>query len=234
MKRVWMAAACVFGSVPAIGAVGQVQAATPTTLAIGIVVGTAYTYGDTTFTFSGCASCDDLKLLGITNGRAGTAIEIERKTPASFILQNHANAADSALSFALTVGSNTGSHGISSVTNTVTGSAISGSTADQGRVQSVLSAITGTGTVGGGSLTSTLAATPAAVTWPNQAASFSLTETLNTNSKNAANTLTLTNVQLLFNPAPEPASIALFATGLIALTAARRRFGRRSNDCAGQ
>ena len=40
--------------------------------------------------------------------------------------------------------------------------------------------------------------------------------------------LTLTNVALLFQPAPEPASIALFATGLVGLTAVRRRFFHRA------
>jgi hypothetical protein len=226
MNRVLRVAATV-AVLLALSSLEERARAAVTILANGIVAGTTYTYGDTTFKFSSCTSCSNLELLGVSNGRGGTEIEIEEKTSVqSYIFTN--SSTSQTLSFVLAVGTKPGTHGISDVTNIVNG-ADGGVTSNDSKVTSVLSSFTGLGTVttGPGGLTTQLNEAQAiAASWPLQTTSFSLKDTL-TETQCALCTLKLTNVALLFTPAPEPASIALLATGLTCLAAARRRFRRR-------
>jgi hypothetical protein len=230
MSRAWKLAVLGCMSLAIVGVSGQVRA--QTILAPSVTAGQTYTYGDTTFKFTACSvACGNLELIGIMNGRGGTEIEVEEKTSiSSYIFTN--NSSNQSLNFSLTVGMNSGSRGISSVTNIVNGTD-GGTPSDDGKVTSVLSNISTAGavTVGAGTLTSALNAAPAvAASWPIQTASFSLKATLDENPCSGCNTLRLTNVALLFKPAPEPASIALFATALVGLAAARRRFDHRAKD----
>jgi hypothetical protein len=209
-----------------------VTAHAQTVLTTAITAGTTYTYGNTTFKFASCSgstsTCGLVELLGIKNGRGGTEIAIEvNPSLQSYIFAN--DGSNQSGNFVLTIGTKIGTRGISSVTNIVNGSD-GGITANDSKVTSVLSSITGTGTVGGGSLTSRLNETPVpAVTWPLQTTSFTLTDTLNLNGVGVPGTaLRLTNVHLLFQPAPEPASLAVLATGLAGLAGVGRRFRRRT------
>jgi hypothetical protein len=211
-----------------------VTAHAQTVLTTGITAGTTYTFGDTTFKFASCfgstSTCGFIELLGIKNGRGGTEIEVEvNPSFQSYIFAN--NGSNQSGNFVVTIATKTGTRGISSVTNIVNGSD-GGVTANDGKVTSVLSSITGTGTVGGGSLISRLNETPVpAVTWPLQTTSFTLTDTLNLNGAGVpGTTLRLTNVHLLFQPAPEPASLAVLATGLAGLAGVRRRFRRLTTE----
>jgi hypothetical protein len=123
---------------------------------------------------------------------------------------------------------NPGNGGISSVTNILQGSTTLA--ANRTAVTSVLSNFTGvTGAVGtpSSNLTNTTSSEVFDLLAPTR--SFSFVATLSDLSKNAtkADTLVLSNVKLLFAPAPEPASIGLLATGVLGLAAVRRRFARR-------
>ena len=200
--------------------------------------GQAYQYGDMTFSFSNCVQCGSLELLAVMNSRGGTEIEIvEAPFAGSSIFSQttgSTGSGDASLSFTLTVGLITGSHGISSVTNILDGSdkvTSTGATVitNNSKVTSVLSGFSVTPVAG--VQTSDLTNTSTTTTFSAvKSGSLSFTDKFNDNagSVNASGyTLKLTDVKLLFSPAPEPASIALFVTGLMGLTAARRRFARR-------
>jgi hypothetical protein len=195
-----------------------------------IVSGTIYQFDDATFSFTCTAGCSSLALLGVANG-AGAEIDIEGDPPGSAIFSGAAGGTQYGNTLVVSVGQVTGSNGISSVTNIVSGSlAVSTDTADKNLVSSALSSFSNSLTnVTPATVTSNLSTTSTTVGFTNTLGSFTFDDQFldSTGSGTPGDTLTLTNVALLLQPAPEPASIALFATGLMGLTAARQRFFRR-------
>jgi hypothetical protein len=223
MRSLTKAAVGLAGLFVIAGSGGGARAAT--TLApgnpVGITPNSVYTYGDTSFNFTACNGCSNLQIEAIFNGRGGTEIEI---LSSSDIFNNKGNNKDSSLNFTLQVNVNPGNRGISSITNILAGS--SSNSTYNGNVMSALSSFSGvTGapaTLSSDLNTPTTTATFSLLSPTN---SFSFNGVFSDNSRAANNndTLVLSNVRLLFNPAPEPATIALLATGMAGLAAARAR-----------
>jgi hypothetical protein len=233
MTSVWKFASSGFALFAILSLAGPAYAQTvlSTATATQITAGTIYQFGDTTFSFSCTTGCGSLALLGVANDD-GSEIEIEGDPPASAIFSGAAGGAQDGTTLGITVGQITGSKGISSVTDIVNGSlAVSTDTADKSLVSSALSSFGNPLTnVSPSSATSNLSTPSTTVNFTNTLSSFSFDDQIldSTGSGTPGDTLTLTNVALLFQPAPEPASIAMFATGLVGLTAVRRRFFHRA------
>lgn len=187
----------------------------------------AFTYGNQQFAITGClfntATCsgsDNARVIAVFSGRGGTEIEIAPVTGSAI----YSGTGTYTLSFNLQVSPLTGSQGISRITDILTGTDTS-SRGDTG----VYGAVTGTGSTGFSQIKSIIGAATTSQTftlqqYPNTA-NFSVSMGV---TATTGQTLTLTNVALLLNPAPEPASIALFGVGVAGLAAVRRRFGRRT------
>lgn len=225
MHRFIKAVGFLVGLCAIAGSTGGAQAK-PSSILVPLVAqtltsNTTYLYGDTSFDFS-CGGCGSLEIEAIFNGRGGTEIEI-LSSNASGIFSNNAGQANSSISFGLTVNLLAGNGGISSVTNILAGSA--SKTANYGNVTSALSSFSPMTVAGSPTSNLNTPTTAATFSLVSSGSSFSFTDTLSDNSFNAtqADTLVLSNVKLLFNPAPEPATIALFATGMAGLAAARTR-----------
>jgi hypothetical protein len=203
------------------------------------VISTAntYIYGDTTFAFSSCTGgCGLYDIVGVKNGRGGTEIEITN-TSSTILSTTAKSSTNSSAVFVITAALKTGNRGLSAITNIVSGSAALA--ANNQYVQSVLSNFTETttGITVGGTATSTLASnnqvtTLAPMLTATNSVTFKDTLSINAISANGMGTLKLTNVALLLNPAPEPASIAIFGTGLLAVAGVRRRFAHRRQALA--
>ncbi|HEY0184175.1 MAG TPA: PEP-CTERM sorting domain-containing protein [Rhodopila sp.] len=191
----------------------------------------AYQYGNMQFSFSNCAGCGSLELLALASDRGGTEIEIANNPTTSAIFTGDSGTADQTLSFTVTATPLTDSLGISGITNTIDGSAQNED--NNARVSSVLSSVGANNVSGSQSsdlntpLSATTFDTVTSTTSPLNYLSFTDTLSVNASTASAGDRLALNGVTLLFQPAPEPATLALLATAVMAVAVTRRRWSSR-------
>jgi hypothetical protein len=174
-----------------------------------------------------CGSGDLVDVIAVSNGRGGTEIELASSTAGqSSIISSAPGAPDKTLSFTLSVADKTGSKGLSSITDILTASSTATHGQDNSLISSTLSSFNGVTNLNSPSVSSEIGSLSSSDTFTLTKNPVALNVSINFNSASAVGTLTLSNIKLLLNPAPEPASIALFLTGVAGLTAMRRR-GKR-------
>jgi len=198
----------------------------------------SFTYGNDSFQITNCSfgvavactNATNISVIGVSTGRGGTEIELAPISVAhSYIYQSAAAGPNNVLSFTLKIIDKAGSGGLSSISNILTGSATR--TADNSLISASLSGFTNVTKLKTASITSDLGSLSSLDSFaPTQGTTTNpvgFNVNINYNSTSPVGTLTLTNIKLLLTPAPEPASIALFATGITGLVAIRRRSKRR-------
>jgi hypothetical protein len=193
--------------------------------------GGSFTYGNEIFTVKDCTytvgtgspiDCDgtaarNAEIAAAGNGRSGTAFEIAPASGSS-IYASAPSQEDYNLSFNLSVAPTAASNGISSATNTVSGT--SQNPGDATLVSFALTGVSPTFTIQSDlqSASADFNWTPA-TTYPD---SDSFNIILNVEG-NPTSVLVLNSAGMLFNPAPEPSAIAPFVTGIFGLIVARRK-----------
>jgi hypothetical protein len=229
LQKLSAARRCAIVAVSVCAVISGAGQARAQTVLLGTINNTTanFTYGNLSFSISGCSfiqmgastpcSGDNTEIEAVSKGRGGTEIEIV-STMGSYA--QSAGTGNNNLDFKLTVSDLTGSKGLSSISNIL--SAAVNNSADNSLVSSVLSSFNvaaspGSATSNAGTLTTS---TSFALTL--NPVSFNVAINMDSSAAHSGDTLTFNNAKLLFLPAPEPASIALFMTGLGGLAAARR------------
>jgi hypothetical protein len=192
-----------------------------------------FTYGNLSFAIGSCSftlmgsatscSSDGTQIETVSSGRGGTEIEILSPTGS---YAQAAGLANTILSFNMTVSDLTGSRGLSSITNIL--SATAGNSLDKSLISVALSGFNVSASPGSAVSNAGTLTTSASFALTKSPVSFNVSIALGTSGAQSGDTLTFNNVKLLFQPAPEPASIAVLLTGLGGLAAVRRRFRRKS------
>jgi hypothetical protein len=191
----------------------------------------SFTYSNDIFTVSNCTytvgagspvDCDgtaaqNAEIVAAGNGRSGTAFEIAPASGSS-VYASAPSQEDYNLSFNLSVAPTAASNGISSITNTV-----SGTSQNPDDATSVSFAVTGVSPAF--STQSNLQSPSASFSWtPTTTSPDSDSFNISLNvAGNPTSVLVLNSAGMLFNPAPEPSAIAPFVTGIFGLIVARRK-----------